>query len=91
MGAPTCFAKSSGLATTSSMSAGTCTGSHRLIERRGMRLPVKIDFLQVPILRRKPQFESIQAKVPICKMHSWVGTLLTQKPEYLLGGFRLEE
>ena len=67
-----------------------CKILHRLVEKTGVTLPLKLDAVLITIKRRRP-FGQFQAWWPFFSMKAWVDCLLKQYPKTLLGGCFMHE
>lgn len=67
-----------------------CRALHRLVEKAGVLLPLRLDAALITIKRRRP-LGQYQAWWPFLPMSTWAEYILTNYPKMLLGGFTLEK
>ena len=68
-----------------------CRNLHRLINRKNILFPVKIDAALISVAYRKPVYRTENIWWPLIRMEAWVRSILNEVPQVLLGGFRLEQ
>ena len=67
-----------------------CRALHRLVEKAGVTLPLRLDAALITIKRRRP-LGQYQAWWPFLTMSTWAEYILTNYPKMLLGGSTLEK
>lgn len=68
-----------------------CRNLHILITRGKILFPVHIDAIEVRVSLRKPFLRKEKVFWPILRMGDWVKTLLSECPQVLLSGYKLEQ
>ncbi len=63
----------------------------RCIHKAGVTLDLELELVETTIQLKKPKLMVRKVFWPCFSMYSWVRTLSTSFPEYMFGGFRLEE
>lgn len=68
-----------------------CRNLHILITRGKILFPVHIDAIEVRVSLRKPFLRKEKVFWPILRMGDWVKALLSECPQVLLSGYKLEQ
>ena len=63
----------------------------RCIHKAGVTLDLELELVETTIQLKKPKLMVRKVFWPCFSMNSWIQTLSTSFPEYVFGGFRLEE
>lgn len=63
----------------------------RVIQKAGASLPVEIYLVETTIQVTKPRLRVLPVYWPCLSMRSWIDVLLNQFPQFVLGGFKLQE
>ena len=79
------------LARTGASRTNICRNLHRLIDKSGVKFPVKIAVVPVRIRLRKPKPHVETLDWPMIRPSDWVRSLINQNPPILLGGHELED
>ena len=62
-----------------------------LIERDGLAIPIKLEFVEIKCRRRKPRVSDFDIAWPTLSMKSWVQYLWSNHPRFLLGGYEVDQ
>ncbi|CAE7342484.1 unnamed protein product [Symbiodinium sp. CCMP2456] len=71
-------------------STNTCRNLHRLIHRENMTVPVSINFVTVPVRRRRPVLKKVDIAYPVIYPSSWMKFLLRERSYLVLGGIHIK-
>ncbi len=64
---------------------------HRLLQREGKLLPVKVSMVKLRVQLHRPRVQEVEAEYPFIRLQDWARYLLENNSKYLLGGFDITE